>query len=319
MNRQLQSVTLTNATLFETLGVLIDNLTVNRHFRTAETYTTALNSFRRFRDGEDLPLEHVTPELMARYETWMLGRGLSRNTTSFYMRILRAAFNQAVEMGVVPESHPFRHVYTGVDKTRKRAVSLATIRRIKELDLSSRPDLAFARDLFLFSFYTRGMSFVDMAYLRPGNLRHGYLEFARKKTGQKLRIKWEKSMQDIVNRYPPKPLGYLLPIITDPARDDRNQYRNVLGHVNAGLSEISRLLHIYPPITTYVARHSWASIAYANEVPLSVISEALGHDSERTTRIYLSTVTHDRVDRANTMIIRLLQGEDVRERGVKNL
>ena len=160
--------------------------------------------------------------------------------------------------------------------------------------------------MFLFSFYTRGMSFIDMSYLRPENLAGGYLLYVRKKTGQPIQIKWEKCMQDIVNRYQPNPTGYLLPIIVDPDRDERNQYRNILFHVNSGLAEISGMLHIDPPVTTYVARHSWATVAYAKDIPVSVISEALGHDSERTTRIYLASVSTARVDRANSMIIDLL-------------
>lgn len=293
---------------------LTENLRENGHFRTAETYTTALNSFSRFLGGKDIWVKQMTPELMARYETWLLDHGLSRNTTSFYMRILRAAYNRAAEDGLAPAVNPFRHVYTGVDKTRKRAVPLATIRRIKALDLAGRPDLRWARDLFLFSFYTRGMSFVDMAFLRPENIVRGHLQYTRRKTGQALQIKWEKCMQDVVSRYSAPPTGYLLPIVTDPLRDPRNQYRNALIRVNAGLSEISETLNIYPPVTTYVARHSWASIAYAKQVPLSVISEAMGHDSEKTTRIYLDTLSCQRVDRANNMIIGLL----LKEEGAKN-
>lgn len=310
MENQNQIVITRNMTVFQMMTFLIEQLHENHRFRTAETYTTARNNFRRFREGKDILLKQLTPELLAHYESWMLERGLSRNTTSFYMRILRAAFNQAVEKGYVSDTRPFRHVYTGVDKTRKRAIPLSTMRRIQVLNLSGRPDLSLARDLFLFSFYTRGMSFVDMSFLRPDNIVGGYLEYARKKTGQSIRIKWEKTMQDIVDRYPPQPAGYLLPIVSDPSRDGRNQYRNTLAKVNAGLSEISRMLNIYPPITTYVARHSWASIAYAQKVPLGVITAALGHDSERTTRIYLDSVSLSRVDRANAMMIRLLQGGD---------
>ena len=295
-----------NDSFFELMQQMVTLFRERHQFRTAETYTTTMNSFRRFLEGHDIPFRSVTPELVENYETWLLKKGLSRNSTSFYMRILRAVFNHAVDLGHVPISEPFRHVYTGVDKTRKRAIPLSVIRRMKALDLESRPDLAFSRDMFLFSFFTRGMSFVDMAYLRPGSISQGCLSYVRKKTGQLLRIHWEDCMQEIVDRYPAGDAGYLLPIITDPGRDDRNQYRNVLFHVNAGLAEISRMLHLDPPITTYVARHSWATAAYSQNVPVSIISEALGHDSERTTRIYLASVSNSRVDRANSMIIKKL-------------
>ena len=150
------------------------HLQANRQFRTAETYEAALRSFQRFLGAPTLAFREITPTLIARYEVYLAGRGLSRNTSSFYMRILRAIYNRAVDAGLVRQRSPFRHVYTGVDKTRKRAVPLSVIRRIKHLDLSGSPSLTLARDLFLFSFYTRGMSFVDMAGLTPGNLNGGY-------------------------------------------------------------------------------------------------------------------------------------------------
>ncbi len=293
-------------TLFAFSRYLIGYMKELRRDRTVETYTTTLNSFTRFLEGKDIPFKSLTSSLVDQYQVWLQEKGLTRNTTSFYMRNLRAIYNQAVDRGLAPPTDPFRHVYTGVDKTRKRALPLSVIRRIKALDLSTRTDLSFARDMFLFSFYTRGMSFIDMSYLRPSNLQEGYLVYARKKTGQPIRIKWEKSMQDIIDRYPANPAGYLLPIITSSEKGGRNQYRNILFHVNSGLADISEMLRIDPPVTTYVARHSWASIAYSRNVPIAVISEAMGHDSERTTRIYLASVSNAKVDKANSMILHLL-------------
>ena len=286
-------------------GVIAD-LKAAKKYRTSEIYKTAKNSFFRFMEGHDISTRKVTSSLIAQYEKWLKESGVTRNTSSFYMRVLRAVYNRAAARGLARRNNPFKQVYTGVDKTRKRAVNVQVIRRMKELDLSGKPCLTFARDIFLFSFYTRGMSFVDMAYLRPENISRGYLCYERKKTGQPLRIHWEDCMQEIVERYPTSAAGYLLPIITDPGLNARNQYRNVLFRVNSGLAEISRMLRVDPPITTYVARHSWATIAYSQDVPVSIISEGLGHDSERTTRIYLASVSNKKVDRANTMIIKQL-------------
>ena len=282
------------------------HLQANRQFRTAETYEAALRSFQRFLGAPTLAFREITPTLIARYEVYLAGRGLSRNTSSFYMRILRAIYNRAVDAGLVRQRSPFRHVYTGVDKTRKRAVPLSVIRRIKHLDLSGSPSLTLARDLFLFSFYTRGMSFVDMAGLTPGNLNGGYLRYIRRKTGQPISIRWEKCMQEIVDRYPDIATGRLLPIVVRTGVDPRRQYRTALFEVNKGLAEISRLLRLDCPLTTYVARHSWASIAYANEIPLSVISEGMGHGSEKVTRVYLASVNSSAVDKANRRILKML-------------
>lgn len=148
---------------------------------------------------------------MTAYEAYLRRTGASRNTSSFYMRILRAAYNRAVERGIVSQKQPFRHVYTGVDKTVKRAMPLDALRRLKNADLRSFPRLDYARDMFLLSFYTRGMSFVDMAYLKKDDLSSGTLTYCRKKTGQRLSIRWEGCMQEIVAKYPDRHPAYLRP------------------------------------------------------------------------------------------------------------
>lgn len=204
------------------------------------------------------------------------------------------------------QRYPFRHVYTGIEKTRKRAVPLATIRRIKELDLSRKPSLDFARNMFLFSFYTRGMSFIDMAYLRKKDLQDGILSYRRRKTGQRLFIRWEKSMQEIIDRYPDNESVYLLPIIKS-GENAHLHYRNALRLVNNRLKELSALAGLTGKLTMYVSRHSWASIAKSQNVPLSVISAGMGHDSEHTTQIYLAALDNAAIDKANSWILKKLK------------
>ena len=154
--------------------------------RTSETYRATLRSFMSFREDKDILLEEIDPDTMLMYEAYLRNRGLTKNTTSFYMRILRAVYNRAVEKDLTANRNPFKHVYTGIDKTIKRAIPLKAIKQIKNLDLSLQPSLDFARDMFLFSFYTRGMSFIDMAYLKKKDLSNGILTYRRRKTGQQL-------------------------------------------------------------------------------------------------------------------------------------
>ena len=273
--------------------------------RTSEIYAAAAESFMRFRGGRDLLLNEIDSDLMVEYQTYLRQRGLAMNTVSFYNRILRAAYNRAVEKGLAEQRHPFRHVYTGVDKTVKRAIPLQAIRRIKNLDLSARPSLEFARDMFLFSFYTRGMSFIDMAHLRKQDLRNGILSYRRRKTGQQLFIKWEQCMQEIAGKHAAKGSDRLLAIIRTPDNALR-QYRNALRLVNNKLKTISAMAGLQTNLTMYVSRHSWASIARSKHVPLSVISEGMGHDSEATTQIYLASLDNSLIDRANSMILKNL-------------
>ncbi|MGN0237127.1 MAG: tyrosine-type recombinase/integrase [Lepagella sp.] len=286
---------------------IIDRLRLNNKLRTSETYRSALNSFMSFRHGEDLPLDYISSDLIEEYEAWLKSRGLQLNTISFYLRILRAAYNRAVDLGAIEDIHPFRHVYTGIDKTMKRALPLSAIKRIKGLDLAAFPALAFARDMFLLSFYLRGMSFIDMCYLRKADLRDGFIIYRRRKTGQQLVIQWTRDMQTILDHYPKNTSGYLLPIIRRRDGNERLCYRNVGYNINYNLRKVAAMAKLNFRLTMYVARHSWASAAKAKGIPLSVISVGMGHTSESTTRIYLADLDTSIVDRANSQILKDLR------------
>lgn len=291
--------------LFTFMQEAIGQLKRLNRIRTSETYAATLSSFMKFREGQDILLYEVDSDTMMLYEAWLKGKGICPNTISFYMRILRAVYNRAVEKELVEQKHPFKHVYTGIDKTVKRAVPLKAIKRIKELDLRLKPHLDYARDLFLFSFYTRGMSFIDLAYLKKSDLQNGFLTYRRRKTNQQLTVKWEKCMAEIVAKYNDcSTTQYLLPIITNPLVDERKQYRNAIYRVNTALKEIARMISLPMPLTMYCARHGWASIAKSKNIPLSVISEGMGHDSEETTRIYLASLDSNVIDQANSLILK---------------
>lgn len=283
-------------------GVIARLKQLNR-VRTAENYTATRNSFVRFCSGKNISLDEISSDLMMEYEAYLKAQGISMNTVSFYMRILRAVYNRAVEKGLTDQRNPFRHVYTGIDKTVKRAVPMKAVKRIKNLDLSMKPSLDFARDMFMFSFYTRGMSFVDMAYLKKKDLQNGILAYRRRKTGQQLFIRWEKCMQEIIDKYPDCHTDYLLPVIRRH-EEGQSQYRNALRLINNKLKEIAVLAGLQANLTMYVSRHSWASIAKSKNIPLSVISEGMGHDSEATTQIYLASLDSAMIDKANRAILK---------------
>lgn len=283
----------------------IYNLKLLGKIRTSETYTAALRSLRSFLGDRQLLFDTIDSNLMLRYEAYLRSKHLTMNTISFYMRILRAVYNRGVEENITIHKYPFKHVYTGIDKTLKRAISTREIKTMKEYDFSGNNSLGLARDLFMFSFYTRGMSFVDMAYLTQENLNNGTLIYRRKKTGQLLFIKWESCMQEIVDRYKSSS-KYLLPIIRDEYANERKQYLNSLSYTNKKLKKIAKITGISSHLSMYVARHSWASIAKKNRIPISIISEGMGHDSESTTQIYLASLDTSAIDRANHLIIKLV-------------
>lgn len=272
--------------------------------RSSETYQATLNSFMNFRQGVDLTFDMFDSDLMELYEAELRNRGVVRNTSSFYLRILRTNYKLAVEKGLTQDCRPFKRVYCGMDKTVKRCLSFSEIKKMKELDLSLKPALDFARDMFIFSFCTRGMSFVDMAYLKKSDLKNGYLIYRRKKTGQLLTIEWTRQMQALIDKYKGNPTQYLLPLIVREDGTERRQYQNQMMKINRGLKEIASLMHLSVPLSLYYSRHSWATIARGKSIPLSVISEGLGHDSELTTQIYLDSIKSIEVDMANRKILR---------------
>lgn len=274
--------------------------------RTSQTYTSALNSFRGFKNDEDVVFDGFDSDLMESYQAHLSKKGLIPNSISFHMRILRAVYNRAIEKGITEDKRPFRHVYTGVDKTTKRAIDVKTLKKIKDADLGMRPNAAYARDIFLLSFYFRGMSFVDMAYLKKSDMSNGQIIYRRRKTGQQLVVKWTKQMQEILDRYPKNETEYLLPIITSTSGTPYSQYRSKQYQINKGLKAVAESIGLKMSLTLYCSRHSWASIAKSKGIPVGVISDGLGHDSELTTQIYLSTLDTSAVDKANDLIMKLI-------------
>lgn len=276
------------------------------HTGTANNYRAALGSFKRFRNQEDIPIGAIDHIIMEDYQAYLHASGLVFNSVSFYMRILRAVYNRAVEQDLTKDRRPFRTVFTGTEKTLKRAISVSDIKRIRELDLLSRPNLEFARDIFLFLFFCRGMSFIDAAFLKKTDVQNGVLTYRRHKTGQLLRVKVIPQIRELIERHSNEDSPYLLSVINNPEKEERRQYESALRRVNKALKTIAAKLELPAPLTTYVTRHTWATIAKSKNVPVNVISDALGHDSVATTQIYLASIDSSTIDDANELVIGVL-------------
>lgn len=287
--------------LFNFMHLMIKELNSRGNVRTAETYRSTMNSFMNY-TKKDIAINDIDRTLMKGYENFLMDKGVKWNTISFYMRILRAVYNKAVDYGITIDKNPFKTVYTGIDKTKKRAVSIGIMQMIRNYDIK-QIDMEFARDMFLFSFYAHGMSFVDMAYLKFSNINNGVLSYKRKKTGQVITMEWTKELTDITMKWPSQNNIYILPIINKINGKERNQFRYIQGKVNKELKNLGLLLNLEDNLTMYVARHSWASIAQKLNIPIEVISQGMGHDSVRTTRIYLKGIETNEIDKANLKII----------------
>lgn len=296
-----------SVSIFVFIKKQIESLRLDNRLGTAKNYEHALACFTRFLGG-DIPIFAITELLIEQFNAYLVSRGVVRNTISFYMRTLRAVYNKAVRKGLVEQTFPFKNVYTGIDRTRKQAVEESIIARFAGLDLSFSASLSLTRDLFLFSFYTRGMSFVDMAYLKCGNVRNGMIRYIRRKTRQELVIRMEPDMQVIIERYVDKKRPYIFPIIrNDDPEEAYKEYRRASTYCNRLLKRLCHLAGVQQRLSFYTARHSWATAARNHRVPVSVISAGMGHTSERTTQIYLAMMENSLIDDANKEILEALR------------
>ena len=295
------------ATILAFMQEQIDMLRLCNRLGTAQNYANTMHRLARFLGG-DIPIAEVTEQLIERFNASLLQCGVVRNTVSFYMRILRSVYNKAVRNGLVEQTSPFRNVYTGIDRTRKRAVGENVIARFVGLDLSRSAPLSLTRDLFLFSFYTRGMTFVDMAYLRRDNIRDGRIRYVRRKTGQEIVVRVEPEMQRIIERYADGERPYVFPILKGENPEKiYAEYRIAASYHNRLLKRLCTLADVPQRLSFYTARHSWATVARDHQVPVSVISAGMGHTSERTTRIYLAMLENSVIDNANKGILESLR------------
>lgn len=294
-------------TLGSFVELLVGQLRANNKVRVQETYTAALNRFLIFRGGHDIALTDIDSVIIEAFESRLRQDGLTLNTISFYMRVLRAIYNKAVRRLSIANLRPFDNVYTGFPRTVKRAVDAGIISVVLNC-VPKNAEEALARDLFLFSFYTRGMSFVDIVNLRKSDVRNGQLVYIRQKTGQELRVAWRENMQAIVDRHPSLDGEHLLGVLNSHLDLSlRRQYLQQQNKVNYYLRRLSIRLALPKPLTMYVARHSWATIARGMHIPVSVISDSLGHDSEKTTQIYLKSIDEDIIDRTNDMLMAAIE------------
>lgn len=270
---------------------------------TAFNYSSAVNAFERYAGSRAIPLNDITKKTVEGFIDFQKQQGNSPNTVVFYVKQLRAIYNKADDEGLVHNSyHPFHRIKLQGSKTPKRAISKREIIKISELNLEGQHcHKILARDLFRFSLFTRGMAFVDMCYLRKENIRGDMLVYRRRKTDQLLQIKIEPALKALLRKYADDNSPYLLPMLR---RDDSYKgYRYIQRRLNKRIRELGELLGFDFPLTYYVARHTWATLAHEQGIPVSVISEGMGHTSEKTTLIYLAKLDHRVVDKANRRVM----------------
>ncbi|WP_268123859.1 site-specific integrase [Roseivirga pacifica] len=293
--------------VFQFMENIITNLKDIGKFGNAQIYKDSLNAWKNFRDNHDLKFQDITHKTLKDFERYFLRKGRKENTVSVYLRTFRSAYNQAIDEGIVKrESYPFDHYKIPGNKTRKRAVSLDVIAKIEGYKPESNSRLWDAKNYFLFSFYTRGMNFVDMAHLKLENVVNGRIYYTRQKTGGEFTVKIHQKAQSIIELYAldKKKADYLFPIVKSKANPERvyKQVKNEIGYFNKALKTISKLLDLDVQLSTYVARHSYATGLKMHGTSIEVIKESLGHTNVAITEDYLKSFENSVVDDADNAL-----------------
>ena len=274
-----------------------------RH-KTAYNYLTAVRSLTQFIGNDKWSFADITTSMLERYQRWLCNRGIRLNTVSVYMRTLRALYNRAVENNA---DSPFSAVFTGHEQTAKRSVTESEIRQLLALRLDSQPHLALARDLFVFSFMAMGMPFVDIAYLKWHQINDGVMHYARHKTGHKVCVNVEPCMAEIINRHAITSSEYVFPLLAGTTADNVHPtYLKRLRSYNYALHRLSSLINTSRTLSSYVARHSWASLAYRSGLDISQIAKAMGHTKLSTTLIYIRAWFDPSLAEANRKMMQAL-------------
>ena len=262
---------------------------------TLENELTAFRSFTKYA-GQSLTMADLTPGLIRGYERWLLDRGNKPNTSACYMRSLRSVLNRCGVDG----STLFGDVRTSKETTKKRAIDEEALRKIKCLRLKEQSFHARARDLFLFSIMAMGIPFIDLAHLKKTDVKDGQIVYNRKKTGRRVTVKMELCMQKIIDRYNDDDSPYLFPLLQSGSG---REYHALLCRYNRALARLSSMAGISTKLTSYTARHTWASLAYQNGVELAIISQALGHSNPITTSLYLKEIDDSAIVQANRRLL----------------
>lgn len=296
-----------NLTFFVFTKDIISEMKDAERFGYARSINNTLQAVKSYRDNSDFPIKDLNYEFLVHFDNFCRKRGNTTNTLAVYMRTIKMIFNRAIKSGIVKqEQYPFRGYIIKTTKTRKRAVPRNVIKLIENLTLDPGSRIWHSRNYFLFSFYCMGINFADIAHLKMKNIVNGRLEYKRQKTKKDYSIKITPQMRRILDLYTNEksPDEYIFPIITraDSAElvyKDMAEKRRIY---NINLKDIAMLCDIETNLTSYVARHSWATIAKHKGVPVAVISEGMGHEDVKTTEIYLDSFDKSVLDDFNETI-----------------
>ncbi|WP_455641125.1 tyrosine-type recombinase/integrase [Parabacteroides sp.] len=287
---------------------------------TAASYRNTMQSVRRFigESSDCFYLENVTSEWVSDYVSYMQETDhLSAGSANCYFRTLRAVYNKALKQYRIeePEEYPFKSNTIVVPPTIKRALSKEDVCLLRDAELTG--EKARARDIFMFLFYARGMCFVDLFNLKKSDFYGGYINYSRSKTDMPLRVKIIPELQELAERYAEESSPYLFPFLHHNRYKSEKEVseQSALRQVNRNLRAVGEELKLSIPLTTYVARHTWATLVEACGTATSIISQALGHSSERVTKTYMKGMPSHLIDDTNEeMLNSFIRGKSMKSK-----
>lgn len=315
--RKFRGIPESNENFFDFINEIIIELEQSNRLGNARAYREAKDSFEKFVKSifryQIFKFKDLTPELLEKYEVYLRSKGNAAGGIAFKMREIRAVFNKAIDRKIVSQDiYPFK--YYKISKLKaspnKRALTIGDFKKMKAVDLSTNPTLLEAYNYFMFSFYTRGMNFVDMMLLKKSDIINGRIVYTRAKTKGRFNIEIVEVAQEIIDYYKDKTLNssYVFPILlSDNLTPQQIEHRKhkVLSRVNKKLGDIAKLAGVDVHITSYVARHSFATILKKTGTSTDIISELMGHSNVQITMTYLKEFENEELDNANRTLLDL--------------
>lgn len=271
-------------------------------------YKSSYNSLKVFTKNQlDIPFSAIDVSWLNKYEKWLRSKGNKETTMSLMFRTLRSAYNKAIKAKCARKSdYPFdEYKINKFDtKTQKRAIAKTEVLKFtKEVDnIGKRQYVQLSKDIFIFSYLCGGINFTDIANLTKANITDGRLHYIRQKTGKLIKLGISAEAMQIIKKYESESKGYLFPILNTNIHktplQKQNRIHKMLGKINKNLKLIAAQLNVDANMTTYVARHSFASVLKKSGVSIALISEALGHSDLSTTQVYLDSFDNEQIDTA---------------------
>ena len=288
---------------------LIEQYKANEKCGNRLIYKSSYNSINVFTNGNlEIPFSAIDVAWLNKYEKWLRSKGNKETTMSLMFRSLRSAYNKAIESKCARKSdYPFNdYRISKFDvSTEKRAIAKADVLKFSTdvHSIGKQQYVQLSKDIFIFSYLCGGINFTDIANLTKDNIIEGKrLHYIRQKTGKLIKLGLSEEALKIIKRYAVESKGYLFPILNAQLHktplQKQNRIHKMLGKVNKNLKLLAAQLGVEANLTTYVARHSFASVLKKSGVNIALISEALGHSDLTTTQIYLDSFDNEQIDNA---------------------